>query len=96
MSEFERQLDKLLQDNFIGMDELRDFIDSSINDARLGKVNQLEFVRLLPIIIKGTNELNFSWLSHIKMYSHIPGFLDNFIEHIFLLDYEEYQFLFLG
>ena len=96
MSEFERQLDKLLQDNFIGMDELRDFIDSSINDARLGKVNQLEFVRLLPKIIKGTNELNFSWLSHIKMYSHIPGFLDNFIEHIFLLDYEEYQFLFLG
>ena len=96
MSDFEKQLDKLLQDRFIGMDDLKEFIDSSINDNRLGKVNQLEFVRLLPKIIKGTNELNFSWLGHIKDYSHIPGFLDSFIEHVFLINYDEYQFLFLS
>ena len=95
MSEFERKLNVLLQESFIRMDDLKNFINSNIYDNDDSKFNQSEFVRLLPTIIKHTNESNFSWLSHIKDYSVIPGFLEKLIECIFLMNFEEYEFLFL-
>ena len=95
MSNFEKELMILLKNKYIDVDDLKNFIDKSVNDQVNGNVNQMEFIRLLPVIIKNTNEFNFSWLSQIKEYSSIPGFLDTFINNIFLISYEEYQFLFL-
>ena len=94
MTKFEINLNHLLNDEYIGCDDLKNFLHYSIFDDVNSKENQKLFVQLLPDILNRTSEYNYSWINMIHEYSTIPMFLDTFIHYIFLLDDEKFNILF--
>ena len=87
MTKFEIDLYQLLNDEYIGCDDLKNFLHYSIFDDVNSKKNQKLFVKLLPDILNKTSEYNYSWINMIHEYSTIPMFLDTFIHYIFFLYY---------
>ena len=94
MNTFKDNLYRLLNDKYIGCNDLKDFIDKSIYDDVYGEDNQRLFVLMLPVILDKTSDYNYSWIKDINNYSDIPGFLDTFLNYIFLIDEENFNNLF--
>lgn len=94
MNMFKDNLNLLLNDKYCGCNDLNEFINKSINDEVYGEDNQRLFVEMLPIILDKTSEYNYSWINGIYNYSDIPGFLNSFINYIFLIDDENFNNLF--
>ena len=86
MNMFKDNLNQILNDEYCGCNDLNEFINNSINDDVYSKENKRLFVEMLPIILDKTSEYNYSWINGIYNYSDIPGFLDTFINYIFLID----------
>ena len=94
MNMFKDNLNQILNDEYCGCNDLNEFINNSINDDVYSKENKRLFVEMLPIILDKTSEYNYSWINGIYNYSDIPGFLDTFINYIFLIDDKNFNNLF--
>ena len=94
MGDYERKLRDIIYNNFT-YQELEQFLTYPLfnEDNRDTIYKQEIFVNYLPVLIQHTDENNFQWLHSMSDYVKINGFIDVFLQNIYLFSLNSISFL---
>ena len=91
MGDYEKELRDIIYNNFT-YQELEQFLTCHLFNKNTVYKEKI-FIKYLPLLIQYTNENNFKWLEFMSDYLKIYGFVDVFLQNIYLFHLNSVSFL---